>query len=166
MEEHIQQELSQITTQLDLLKSKDIRGLQDALRVIVAKIDRLQQQGDQSDSIDQLATALAKAKLERLPLKESGTGNRGKYSTLEDYEDSYEKPLAKNGLSIIFTPQAQGQDSWVLVTTLVHASGQWKKSMLPIDMSEEVNKTINEEQGFGKSISYMKRYSYAAMMGV
>lgn len=163
--ETMQEQYKQLSTELELLKSKDIRDIKDAIRLLASKIDRLTPQGEQSESIAQLAAALAKAKLEKKPLKESGTGNRGKYSTLEDYEEAYEEALANNGLSIVFKPTLIAQDKYVLVTRLVHSSGEWMRSSLPID-SDEKSTQLNEEQGMGKSISYMKRYSYAAMMGV
>jgi hypothetical protein len=162
---NIQELVAKLSTELELLKSKDIRDIKDVLRMLSGKIDRLTPNGEQSATIAEISTALAKAKLEKLPLKESGAGNRGKYSTLEDYEDAYEKPLAKFGLSMVFTPQMIGNDKWVLVTKLTHSSGEWFRSVLPIEASES-GPIKSEEQGLGSSISYMKRYSYAAMMGV
>jgi len=163
--EQLKQQLTQISTELDLLKSKDVRDVKDAVRMLSGKIDRLNPQGEQSETIAKIAEALAKAKMEKLPLKESGAGNRGKYSTLEDYEDAYEKPLAKNGISIVFTPSRLSATEMVLVTKLIHSSGEWFRSVLPIEASES-GPIKSEEQGLGSSISYMKRYSYAAMMGV
>ena len=165
MDESINELLTKLSTELELLKSKDIRDIKDVIRSLSGKIDRLTPQGEQSATISFISEALAKATLEKLPLKESGTGNRGKYSTLEDYEDSYEKPLAKYGLKMVFTPSMIGNDKYVLVTKLTHSSGEWFRSVLPIEASES-GPIKSEEQGLGSSMSYMKRYSYAAMMGV
>ena len=165
MEVKIQEQLTKLTSEFELLNAKDMRNVIDAIKILSSKISRLSPQGEQSETIGAIATALAKAKLERLPLKESGMGNRGKYSTLEDYEDAYEKALAKHGLCIVFKPQRVTSDESVLATTLTHASGEWFRSSAPVDSSDS-NTNKSEEQGFGASMSYMKRYSYAAMMGV
>jgi hypothetical protein len=159
------QELQQILTELELLKAKDIREVKDAIRILAGKIDRLTSNDLQSPTIGALTAAKAQALLEANPLKESGTGNRGKYSTLEDYRAAFEKPLAKNGLVLSFTPSRISSNEWVLVTLLSHSSGEWIKSVLPISAPES-SQQRNEEQGYGASISYMQRYSYAAIMGV
>ena len=161
--ELLKQQLEHISTDIDLLKSKDVRDVKDAIRILSSKIDRLNPQGEQSESVAHISEALAKATLEKKPLKESGTGNRGKYSTLEDYEDAYEAALAKHGIKILFQPDVEKK---ILVAKLTHSSGEWFRSTLPLDPSEAVGPNKNEGQSFGSSLSYMKRYAYAAMMGV
>jgi hypothetical protein len=48
----------------------------------------------------------------------------------------------------------------MLVTTLVHASGQWIKGEMPIITNKM------DPQGLGSAITYYRRYSLAAMIGV
>jgi hypothetical protein len=165
MEDKLIQNIDQISTELQLLKSKDIRDVKDALRILSGKIDRLTSQDEQSESIDQLTTALAKAKLEANPLVCSGEiANRGEYSDMTDYLEAYQEALCKNGLVITFTPQVGKDNLLVLVTKLSHSSGQWMKSMLPAEPSLDDPK-IKQEQAYGARLTYMKRYAYAAMMG-
>lgn len=48
----------------------------------------------------------------------------------------------------------------VMVTTLAHTSGQWMKSYLPLNPSK------NDSQGIGAAITYLRRYSLSAIVGV
>ena len=164
--EQLKDQLLKISTELELLKAKDIRDLKDGIRLLASKIDRLTSQGNQSESIDKLATALAASKPNVKELMASGTGNSGTYSTFDDYRYSFEEALATEGLSMVFTPQRIGASEWILTTDLVHSSGQWKRSTLPIEISDNANSRQNDDQKLGSAISYMKRYAYAAMMGV
>jgi hypothetical protein len=47
-----------------------------------------------------------------------------------------------------------------MVTTLAHTSGQWMKSYLPLNPSK------NDSQGMGAAITYLRRYSLSAIVGV
>lgn len=116
----------------------------------------------QSDKVDELLTALAKAQGCAL-LSNEGSNNpffKSKYSTLAELWNAARKPLSENGLSVIQTPLINDQGKIVLITTLGHTSGQWIKSALP------VNPTKNDAQGVGSAITYMRRYALAAIVGL
>ena len=51
------------------------------------------------------------------------------------------------------------------VTTLAHSSGEWIRGRLKIG-TEGTNKGVNPNQALGSSISYMRRYALAAIVGV
>lgn len=115
----------------------------------------------QSDQINELAGALAKAQSEIMPaLKDSKNPFfKSTYADLASIWSACKDPLSKNGLAIIQTMDVNG-DQHFLITTLAHASGQWIRSYLPI---------INEKQnaqGFGSAITYMRRYALSAIVGV
>jgi hypothetical protein len=67
--------------------------------------------------------------------------------------------LAKNGLSVIHCMDIVGGQS-VLVTILGHSSGQYISSRIPITNEK------NTIQSLGSSITYLKRYSYSAIIGM
>jgi hypothetical protein len=48
----------------------------------------------------------------------------------------------------------------MLITTLVHASGQWMNSELPLLLSKQ------DSQGIGAAMTYLRRYSISALVGV
>lgn len=114
-----------------------------------------------SESIASLAGALAKAQAEI----ESAAKDRvnphfkSKYATLASVWEACRSALSKNGVSVIQSPMADG--NIVTVTTLLaHASGEWARSALS---AAAVNAT---PQGIGSAVTYLRRYSLAAMVGV
>lgn len=114
-----------------------------------------------------LAEALAKAQGEIIAAelageaKASGAFKGYKYATLAAVWKACREPLAKNGLSVIQLPIADGNSVGV-ITLLLHTSGQWIKSqlLLPLDKSQR------GAQAVGSSTSYARRYAFAAMVGV
>ncbi len=72
------------------------------------------------------------------------------------------EPLAKNGLSVT---QTLGNDPvkeniLIVETTLLHSSGEWIASKLAIVLSK------TDPQAIGSAISYVRRYSLSAILGV
>lgn len=122
---------------------------------------------NQSETIEKLAEALAKAQGQIGSFKTDGKaqvrsekGNFSyKYATLTAVLDACRAPLSENGLSIVqFT---EGGPADVTVTTrLIHSSGQWLESSLT------VRATKPDAQGLGSAITYGRRYSLMAMVGI
>lgn len=115
--------------------------------------------------LDKLATALAKAQAEiQHSAKDTKNPHFGnKYSTLADVWDACREPLSKNGLSIVQLPSTDTIDgkAWVRVETmLLHESGQ----MIGTTISMPVDRAT--AQGVGSAITYARRYSLAAVVGV
>ena len=116
---------------------------------------------NQSEQINELATALAKAQAEIQPAIKDSTNPffKSKYADLSSIWNACKTPLTKNGLSVLqTTDQKEGQ--LVLLTTLVHSSGQWVRSCLPIISAKQ------DAQSIGSAITYMRRYSLSALVGV
>lgn len=116
---------------------------------------------NQSEQINELASALAKAQAEIQPaLKESvNPFFKSRYAGLSSVWSACKEALTKNGLAVIQTMDA-ASGHLMLLTTLVHSSGQWIRSSVP------VNPTKNDPQALGSAITYMRRYSLAAIAGV
>ena len=86
--------------------------------------------------------------------------HKSNYSSLNAYIDASEEHLVTNGL--ILTQAGNGSFSEpVIVATLSHPeSGQWLKSYLPILNPKQ------DSQGLGASVTYMRRYSIATLLGL
>ena len=114
-----------------------------------------------SDSIDQIAKALSAAQgMIQGASKNSENPHYGhNYADLASVWDACRDALSKNNLAVFQTTRRTTQGI-VLVTRLVHSSGQWVQGELPI------NPVKNDPQGIGSCLTYMRRYSLAAMVGV
>jgi len=116
---------------------------------------------NQSENLNELAMALSKAQGEMENAKKdcSNPFFKSKYADLTSVWAACREPLTKNGLSVIQTMEDK-EGKLTLVTTLLHASGQWMKSHLPILTQKP------DAQSLGAAITYMRRFSLAALVGI
>ena len=121
---------------------------------------------NQSDTIGALAAALAKAQGSlNAALKDSKNPHlKNKYADLASIWNAAREPLAANELAVIQTTE-RDEGGQHLVTTLAHSSGEWIRGQLTIG-TDGANKGVNLNQALGSSISYMRRYALAAIVGV
>lgn len=114
-----------------------------------------------SSQINEIASALAKAQGELKNVVKDNINPffKSKYADLGSILDECREPLSKNGLAIIQMPcTKEGKAN--LVTLLTHSSGQWMRSCI------EVKATKDDIQGLGAGITYMRRYTLCAMVGI
>lgn len=111
--------------------------------------------------LNELFAALAKAQSE-MDTAQPNAANpffKSRYADLAEIVRVSRYALTKNGLAVTqFTMQENDQQ--VLVTILGHSSGQWLKSTMLIAPTD------NKVQSLGGYITYLRRYMYAAMVGV
>jgi hypothetical protein len=137
-----------------------------------------------SEKIDLLATSLAKAQSEIVGAKKDSDNPffKSKYADLAACWDACREALSANGLAVIQTTQ-RGEPvtiQWettdkesgevsafkvdtvelVILTTLMHTSGQWISSPLPMIPRDA------SPQGIGSAITYGRRYGLCGMVGV
>jgi cAMP phosphodiesterase len=110
----------------------------------------------------ELFGALAKAQSE-MATAELNCQNpyyKSKYADMAEIVRVSRPALTKNGLSVIqrILPNAQNQN--VLHTVLCHSSGEW------IDSQMIINPPKTDIQSIGSAITYLRRYAYAALVGV
>lgn len=117
---------------------------------------------NQSESIAKLAEALAKAQGEMKAAFKNRENPffKSKFADLESVWDACREPLSKNGLSVSQPTRIDANGKLILSTMLLHSSGEWISSELPI------NPVKNDPQGIGSAISYMKRFGLSAVVGV
>jgi len=111
----------------------------------------------QSPEVKDLAAALVKAQQQIKPALKSADNPffKSKYADLTAVVEACAAPLAANGLC--YTQAIQGE---TLVTTLYHTSGQYVRSVA------NIKPTKPDPQAFGSAVTYMRRYSLAALVGV
>jgi hypothetical protein len=115
----------------------------------------------QSAELGALAAALSKAQSIMEGAKEDANNPffKSKYADLASVWAACKIPLTSNGLSIVQTVENGGEKAY-LVTTLLHISGQWMRSFMPILMAKQ------DAQSLGSAITYCRRYALAAIVGV
>jgi hypothetical protein len=121
----------------------------------------------QSEAIGELAAALAKAqKAIKAPKKgrtatvptKAGGQYKYTYADLADVIDCYRDELSDNGLAVTQTMRVQ-DGHMVLITSLLHATGQWIASEYPLQ-------NYDRPQEQGSAITYARRYSVTSLLGI
>lgn len=116
---------------------------------------------DMSQEIGEIALALSKAQKEMMSAHKSSTNPffRSKYADLASVWDAARDALTKNELAVSQTTNGDGENA-VVHTILMHSSGQWIRGKLTL------KPTKNDPQGMGSAITYARRYTLAAIVGV
>jgi hypothetical protein len=116
-----------------------------------------------SEKSDVILVQLMKAKTEMgIGVKKDASNpfHKSTYASLGAYLEASEPYLNKHGLLMLHTPSFVNNQH-MLVATLHHPeSGQWIKSYLPLPNPKA------DSQGLGSSLTYMRRYSIGAMLGL
>lgn len=115
-----------------------------------------------SETIDLLATALAKAQSE-MPVAKKDSENpyfKSNYADLAEIVSVSRPCLSKNGLSVTQNIITDDSGATMLHTILMHSSGQWTESTMRVVPPK------NDIQTISSYITYLKRINYAALMGV
>lgn len=115
-----------------------------------------------SDEIKDLVTALVKVQSEiKNPSKDTTNPfYKSRYADLPAVLDSCRAVLVKHGLCLVQTTEITENGGVVLNTTLAHVSGQWMSGSYPL------NPVKNDPQGMGSAMTYARRYSLQAIIGI
>lgn len=84
---------------------------------------------------------------------------KSKYADLGAVWEAVKPALQANGFVVVQSPNFDGDIMW-LETTLLHVSGERMTGRYPL------RPTKPDPQGFGSAITYARRYSLSAMLGV
>lgn len=118
----------------------------------------------QSIELGELNAALADAKKEWRVVGKDSVAHRNKYAKLEDILIVTTPILSKYGLSVTQHVEHSEYGEMGIRTRLGHKSGQWEESFLILP--EPTKGQTTQEQSWGITISYFKRYAYNALLGV
>ena len=116
----------------------------------------------QSETIGALAAALAKAQgeISPAPMDRDNPFFKSKYATLTSLWESARAALAKNGLSVVQSTDLADNGDVVLITTLLHSSGEWIGGVYPVRAKD------NAPQTLGSALTYARRYAFGALVGL
>lgn len=114
-----------------------------------------------SPSYAKLAAALAKAQGVMGGAKKDSTNPhlKSKYADLASVWEACRGPLSANDLAIVQFPEASGATVTVR-TMLLHSSGEYLETSISATGKDSTPQTI------GSVITYLRRYSLAAMVGI
>ena len=118
---------------------------------------------NKSESIKELATALAKAQgAIKGAVKDSANPFfKSKYADLASVVEAIRSAFAANGLSYIQFVEPSDKDEVRVETTILHSSGEWIGcGVLALPVSKV------DAQGYGSALTYARRYSLSAATGV
>lgn len=118
--------------------------------------------GAESPTLGALAGALAKAQgAMRAAAKDATNPHfKSRYADLASIWDACREPLATNGLAVM--QRVSDHTGGIAITTmLVHASGEYVRDVCVYPLRERGN-----IQALGSAITYGRRYSLAALVGV
>jgi hypothetical protein len=115
-----------------------------------------------SDSISKIAPALLAAQKAITFASKDATNPHfnNKYADLPAVIDAVKGPLNEAGIFFIQSPSPSDDGKLHLTTRLIHESGEWIEdtAVTPLQKSDP--------QGVGSAITYMRRYSLAAITGL
>ena len=94
-----------------------------------------------------------------------GKAQYGKYANLKDILEVVNPALTQNGLVLtqIFEPPVEPSLPPVLVTRLIHVSGDFIESKLPMIIPKGRGNAMHD---FGGAITYLKRYALLPILGL
>ena len=115
-----------------------------------------------SESIGKLAEALSKAQGEYKSVEKNCVNPffKSKYADLSSIIDATREALSKNGLSFIQTNRLSEGGKLIIITTLMHISGEWVEGELAMTPVKA------DPQAGGSCLTYLRRYSLQQMLGV
>lgn len=118
----------------------------------------------QTDSVKTLLESLANAQAEFVTLPKDKNGYNYKYTDLDTVISTVKPVLAKNKLGFMQSLTTLENGKWAITTRLFSASGEWIEDTTPLpDVSLAKG---NAAQNVGAAITYMKRYTLCAMLGI
>lgn len=87
---------------------------------------------------------------------------KSKYADLSAVWESCKDVLRSHKLAVIQTFSSENKEGSVLIETrLVHESGEWMQGELPMPIKDP-----NNPQAVGSAITYARRYSLSAILGI
>jgi len=115
-----------------------------------------------SDNIDKILPAFVAFQADMPPVPKDAVNPhfKNKYATLGAITEASRPHLAKHGLAVTQS-LAWVDGTQLLITRIVHTSGQWME-----DGGYALNPTKNDPQGMGSAVTYARRYTLGATLGI
>jgi hypothetical protein len=126
-----------------------------------------------SDETKEISNALVEAQAEMLvvPMNTKNPFFNSKFADLGSVIETTRPILKKHGLAITQFPTSPFVGQIGVTSRLIHTSGQWFEESVFIPLPEksadgEKKKSPNLAQAAGIAITYLKRYSWSAILGI
>lgn len=114
-----------------------------------------------SDQLKELPKALCSLYGQLPTIHEDGRANYGKYATLPGILSVLLPALRNNGLAVVQTFE-EGEERPILVTNLLHVSGERIESRLPLI----TDTSRNPMHSVAGACTYYRRYALLAILGI
>lgn len=152
-----------------------LQQLIDSIKVLTEKVDNLpeelknymlppQHPNDMYNSIEtgEIATALSKAqsKYKSVEYNRENPYFKSSYADLDAILRHVRPILASNGISFYQFTKLSTDGPTVLHTRILHSSGQW------IETRSRIIPPKNDQQSYGSTLSYQKRYAAMTLLGI
>lgn len=119
-----------------------------------------------SEQTNELFASYSKFQGELTNATKSKAGHGYKYADLAQCIETAREPLVNNGLAVS-QMIGQSEQGTTLTTILTHSSGQWMRDTFVMEKAVlQGGAGKNPAQAMGASITYMRRYAYAAIIGM
>lgn len=118
---------------------------------------------EMSSAIDKLAPALVAVQqatfgVERNAVNGGFKGSR--YADLAATSAACREALTSNGFTVSQWPGEYDGKAMAMTTILLHASGQWMRGTMTVPLGKQ------DAQGYGSALTYARRYSLQAVVGL
>ena len=125
------------------------------------------QLNDQSQTIGKLAKAMARFQVQLVPATKSSVNpfSNSNYSDISEVLKACQRLLGESGIALnqgSHTDLSTGLFS--VYTQLTHESGEWMRT--GVSVSRKNNKGQMDNHSIGSALTYGRRYSLAAMVGI
>jgi hypothetical protein len=107
----------------------------------------------------EIQKALAEAQSEIRGADKDKKGNYGFYTTLASAWNAWQESGPKHGLAVMQSISGT-KEAPIITTRLGHSSGEWIQDSMPLWIGKA------DMQGLGSAITYGRRYSLMAMVGL
>lgn len=122
---------------------------------------------NKSETLSSLLKAMAIFQSKTESVEKSKDGHNYKYATLGKCIDAARPIMAENGLSVIQLMGDDGNGNTTMETVLGHSSGEYISDSCVIPIAKlSGGSASNPAQVMGASVTYIRRYAYAAILGL
>ena len=121
------------------------------------------QYSEMSESIKNIASAQIKVQKEIEDIGKDAKGYGYKYTSYDTLVKYLRPLLTKHGISFIQMPIGSKEEVG-LETLYMHTSGEWIKSAIKSPIVD--SRQMNTYQSIGSAITYFRRYSLSAFVGI
>ena len=114
-----------------------------------------------SPTTDKILPALFNVKkdMKKLKTERFNPFHNSKYASISDVIANIKEPLSKNGI-IVLQPTTIIDTMTVIVTMLIHESGEFVRSFYPVVAKD------NSAQNYGSGLTYARRYALVSLLGL